>query len=194
MIISTSDAGLGLKLWSGKPAIERGDWEIALAVQLGEAGFQQVYTPYIAKNTLRESYDLKLPKTLQADVEGDKYNYLGHKGLNHGVMFKVGQISYTDLPRKIFEFAEVYSLKDHPSNHAGLYLSIMSKHDDKDELAGSIYALIQRAATSVMMLKTYSLRIAQLDWLEYMDSDGSKKAASLILGCASYEHQSCFAA
>jgi len=207
VILDKTDAGHGLKLWYGQAAVDRGDWEEALSQRLSLQGFQRVVSPYLYKRELHSAYedwagllkDHPFVTLMHRDSDGGRdnaivdeqekydecrqYVYLGHKGLNHTIMMQEGQSSYRDLPKRYYEFAEIYGVTNNQIvNEAGLYMSVMCELSNINDEAASLFAFIaQHVGNDRMRVGKYGIKLGTATDLQYIDSTNAKAEAGLVL-------------
>lgn len=211
MILNKTDAGLGLNLWHKQAAADRGGWEDGLSQRLSQHGFDRVVSPYLYKRALQAKFehwagalkDHPFTICMYRDAndgrddaivdEKNKYDecreyvYLGHKGLNHIVIMQEGQCSYIDLPKRYYEFAEIYSDKGGVVNEAGVYMTVMCEPEKIDDEAARLYAFIMlHLGNERMKLHKHGIKtgVAPLRTLQFVTASNTKKDAGLILARA----------
>lgn len=200
-----------LRLWSGDEARQRSQWEDKVTVTCQDRGFLRVYTPYVYKHDVKQTFihwtqgAFHLRPTWEAD-DPDKsrdcahYEYVGHKGLCHIPILGDGLPTYSSLPLRLFEHAEIYDqavqetgglLSSRPCSirmTPGVYLSVMCDPTDLDTEAGRVYATLMTLSLLGASLGDYSIRpgVVAPEHLYYVARSGKKEGTGLILARARF--------
>jgi hypothetical protein len=100
-------------------------------------------------------------------------------------MMQEDQTSYKDLPKRYYEFAELYSVQGGKVvNEAGLYMTIMCEPDKINDEAASLYAfIVQHVGNKQMRQGKHGIKVgvAPAGELQYVSSSNAKADAGLIL-------------
>jgi hypothetical protein len=208
-LVRSDLVGRSLALFSGQAATAVGEWETAVSSLLEKSGFQRVYTHYMYKKDsylrykdwLGEQEFLFFPEPEEGASEDVKHIYkecrnllpMGHKGLNHAIMFQEGRLSFRELPVSYFEIAQIYTAsKDGPINELGLYLSMFCHPDVMDMGCASIYSAIAECGIThkKIRLVTHKIRsgVAPEGDLRYVTATNDLANGGLILARARFQY------